>query len=304
LEHLRWCRKSADLREAVDLEYRLIRLNESDLIEAEALLAQCFAHTQDDNTPLILEAVIPSNLKLLSAATTLGLLPKDELVEPYMARTRRAVDLWLELRPGPFDQAEGLVWRGQLEKFAKEEKALADFRKALDLNPNHFDAAMHLAMYVFETDPEQAIASFERLNQRYPENALVRYYLASAYRAMGRLEKARQFFDEMLAANPNEVSALIERGYLSLDQQEVEDAERRFRRALELAPGNARGYLALSCCLQLRGNEREAKPYREKFQQLEAEEKRGREKAARQLEMALKHDAAQRVPHGLAEVGP
>ncbi|MGH7172001.1 MAG: tetratricopeptide repeat protein [Gemmataceae bacterium] len=304
LQHLRWCQNSADLREAVDLEYRLNRLKASDLLEAEALLAQCFSHPQDANTPLILEAVIQSSLKLLSAATTLGLLAKDELVEPYVARTRRAVDLWLELRPGPFDRAEGLVWRGQLEKFTKGEKALADFRKALDLNPNHFDAAMHLAMYVMEADPEQAIASLERLNQRYPKNALVRYDLASAYRAMGRLEKARQLFDDMLADNPNEVSALIERGYLSLDRQEVEDAERRFRRALELAPANARGYLALSCCLQLRGNAREAKPYREKFQQLEAEEKRFREEAARQLERTLKRDAAKRVPAGSAEVGP
>jgi tetratricopeptide (TPR) repeat protein len=297
LEHLRVCRSRSKLQDAVDLEYRLIRLKKGDLAEAGALLAQCASGLQDASTPSILEALIEGSLQFLTTAATLELLSGGELVEPYMDRTRRAVDLWLQLRPGPPDQAEGLVWRGQLEKLAKQDsKALADFREALELRPDHFDATMHLAMHVVQADPGQAIVYFERLRREHPENNLVRFSLASSYRGVGRLEEAQSLLDDMLASNPDDVPALIERGYISLDRQQVEDAEHRFRKAIALAPVNSRGYLALSCCLQLLNNETEAKQCRERFQQLEADHKRSMDEAARQFEMELKRTASYSTP--------
>ncbi len=176
------------------------------------------------------------------------------------------------------------MWRGRLYGFANDSaRARADFRKALELDPDHLDARMYLALSVAQELPEEAVAHFHRLCQQYPDNKVARFSLASTRRALGQLEEARQVLDEMLASNPNDVSVLIERGYIALDTQRVEDAERWLRRAVELAPSDARSHLALSCCLRVAGKETEAKHYQDRFQQLEAEQTSRREETIRQI---------------------
>src|SRR5207249_1211141 len=158
-------------------------------------------------TPLILEALLVGTLDALEPFFSAGMVLDSEKGGPLLERARRAVDLWLRVCPGRADQVQGLVWRGRIHAFASAQpQAVADFRKALELDPDHFDARLHLAQAVAQKAPAEAARHFQILRERDPTNNQVRFSLATIRRGLGQIEEARQVLDEMLADDPDNVS--------------------------------------------------------------------------------------------------
>jgi tetratricopeptide (TPR) repeat protein len=152
--------------------------------------------------------------------------------------------------------------------------AIAAFRQALELAPEHLEARTQLALAIAQEAPGEAVRHLQYLVERDPSNVNFRFWLGTARMNLGQSEQARQLFDALLVENPDNVSTLVERGLLALDLQQVGEAETYLRRALALAPNQPEVHLALSRCYHAAGKTEEATKAYNKFTLLEAKRKR------------------------------
>jgi len=263
LDHLRAYEKGRGVPEAAALEQRLLRVQEGNVEAVGELLTFCDDHPDAPETPLILEACIEGLLKSGSGS------PRSE-------QTRRAIDRWLASRPAAVDQAQGLVWRARTHALANDQPAaLAELHRALELEPDYFEARLYLALFTADQSPAGAAAHLRALHARDPADDRVRFALATVLRNVGELAEARQILDELLAAQPENRIALAERGYVALDLHEAADAERWLRQALRLAPDDPPLNMALATCMRMANRPAESKTYQERFEKLDAERTEG-----------------------------
>ncbi len=183
----------------------------------------------------------------------------------------QAADRWLRLREGKADQVQGLVWRGRARALAGDyPNGVADYRKALELDPGHFEARKFLAFAVAEEAPEEMIAHLLILRERRPEDKHVSFALANAYHSLGRLREARRVLEETPDAGPHQFAFLVERGGVALDEGQLAESEDLLRQALALAPNEPSVRQALSRCLLSAGKTAEANEHQREFERLQA----------------------------------
>ncbi|MSQ96913.1 MAG: tetratricopeptide repeat protein [Gemmataceae bacterium] len=276
--HLQIYENHAGADADVDQERRLLRIQQGNLIEAEATLAWCAKNPNALQTPLMLEALIEGCLSGLWATLQCEMAGQGEVSPADFARAQRAIDQWLAQRPGQPDQVQGHVWLGKLHSVARDyPKAHAAFRKAVDLDPQSFAARELLGLSLLHDAPAEAALHLQALHQRDPANAKISYFLATVRRTLGELEAAAQLLDAVLAQQPEHVPALVERGRVALDQRHAADAELWLHRAMTLAPNHAQANMIYSQCLQQADRAAEAKRYHDRFLEIEAEVKRQRD---------------------------
>jgi tetratricopeptide (TPR) repeat protein len=264
--------KKAAPNSDIDLEKQLCRVQQGNLAEADALLARCEALPDSPQTPLILEAVVEGSLKGLFLAVQRENAGQGEVSLADFTRAQRAVDQWLKSRPTQADQVQGYMWSGKLKSLARDyPKAEASFRKAIELDPDHFSARHLLAVMLAQQAPEEAAQHLELLHQRDPANATVSFLLATVRRDLGQHDQAGQLLDALLAQYPDRVPFLVERGRVALDQRLPREAERWLRRAAALAPNHAQANLFLSQSLQQTDREAEAKVFHDRFLQIKCQ---------------------------------
>lgn len=256
------------------LEQRLILLYRAELSEADKLLEECTADPASADAYWILEAVIMATLHRLEEARGKGSNVLDGQAAGFRLLTERAVTHWLAWHLARTDQVQGLLWRGRLHLLIiNQEEAIADFGKALELDPECRDARLHLAMTLYERDPKSALVHLEFLWQRERSDERVCFALASCCRSLGRLKEAEQLLDEFLRDNPRNVGILLERGKTALDRGRPEEAEPFLRRAVAEAPDDPAIRLTLSRCLHLTGKAEEAQQLQRRYHAISAENK-------------------------------
>jgi tetratricopeptide (TPR) repeat protein len=269
--HLQECDQRGKPSAELELERRLLRVQQGDLAAADDLLAQCAGNPQASQSGLILEAVIEGSLVRLVEMFRQESSGQGQLNASDFARAQRAVDLWRDSRSDPIDQGQEKVWRGLLHALARESAKSTDaFRAAVALDPNSFRARELLAKALITDEPEESARHFEILHRRDPKHEMVSFHLAQASRSIGNLDRAEQVLDELLAANPDHPFVLVERGRVALDRRRPQDAERWLRRAVRLAPDDPQANLQLSLCLQQTDREEEARQYHDKYVQAAA----------------------------------
>jgi tetratricopeptide (TPR) repeat protein len=248
-----------------------LSLQQGDLSEVPSLLAWCVGQPEARETPLILEAIIESTLNRPATRDEQpgSFAPPAEASPPDPAKLMWAVNHWLRLQSNRADQVQGLVWRSQA--FAEQgdkESAARDLRTALEIDPDHWDARLQLVLLVGYQAPEEAVANLEILRSRRPGDRELGLSLATFRRQLGQLEEAARILDELLAANPNDVFVLVERGYVELNARKPDQAERFLRRAYEVSPDVPEVNLAFSGWLTQAGRPEEAKSYYDRGLQL------------------------------------
>jgi tetratricopeptide (TPR) repeat protein len=254
VQRLRLAEKHGAPAEAVAIEQQLLRVQAGDLTDANALTQFCTDHPDGPEAALILEALIEGSFKKINVPLA-----------------KWCVELWLKNRPGTFDQARGLLWHGRLSEFSQDfPQALADYQQAVELAPEFLPARLRLVEALVREEPRQAIPHVEWLRQRGPDDAAVRFQTARLYRNLGQSEEAGKLLDALLAATPDKVPVLLERGRVAMDLNRSADAERWLVHAFSLAPEQREVNLALADCLRQAGRLDEAKPYQDKAQEIEA----------------------------------
>jgi tetratricopeptide (TPR) repeat protein len=272
--HLRKCELQGGLDDSLNLEYRLLRLQQGEIDEIPKLMAEYQERLQSPQTLLVLEAVVLGTLKTMAPPPGLNVNLRDEAI-PFLVLARKAVDLWLLMDTSQVDYTIGLFWRGRIRALLGDRSnGIPDFQQAISLDPNQDEARLHLALMISQAKPAEAAWHFAFLLNRNPSDQHIQYALAHIYRAIGRLDEAESLLSEILNANPNDVLVLLERGLLAMDRSQRSEAEQYLVRAFELSPNNPEVNLAFSQYMQLCGNTEKVKEYYARFEYLEAEKKR------------------------------
>src|SRR5262249_40561182 len=132
------------------LERCLLRAQDGDLAEVQETLWH-FIEEQHPDTALILEALVLGYMKVGSSKAG----------QAALARL-------LEMEP---DNLAGLYWRGVISAHrGNEQAALADYRRVLELNPEHPEARKRLADLLVTRDPVEARTHLDRLLQSQPRD--------------------------------------------------------------------------------------------------------------------------------------
>src|SRR5262249_53195539 len=151
-----------------------------------------------------------------------------------------------------------LVWRGQTYgRLRAAEQARKDFRRALELDPDHDAARLALAEnLIAHSKAPEALGHLERLRQRQPGNEAVLVNLARCYPDLDRPEEARRLLDSLLAAptlraSPRYAQVLNERAQLALSLRRTAEAEAWARKAVAAQPFELEANYTLCRCLEL-----------------------------------------------------
>lgn len=118
--------------------------------------------------------------------------------------------------------------------------------RALDLQPRWDDAALLKAQVLVAAGGDQRIEKFYRSYLRAnPKSYRVRLSFARYLVDLKRWEKARDQFKRVVSQRPQDKETMYALGLLSLQTGHLEDADRQFRRVVELDPyhDQARLYL-------------------------------------------------------------
>ena len=110
--------------------------------------------------------------------------------------------------------AQGYAARGQvLAKSGKTEEALAEFDRALTLDPYNVQALYGRGLiYQADKQHEQAIADFTAANGLTPQRVEPLLARATSYLALDKTKEAAADLDEAVQADPNSAQAWSARG--------------------------------------------------------------------------------------------
>jgi tetratricopeptide (TPR) repeat protein len=136
------------------------------------------------------------------------------------------------------NDAQGYAARGQaLAKSGKAEEALAEFDRALALDPYNVPALYGRGLiYQAEKQHEQAIADFTAANGLTPQRVEPLLARATSYLAVDKTKEAASDLDEAVQADPNSAQAWSVRGVTYERLGDKAKAFASYGRALALRP--------------------------------------------------------------------
>ncbi len=137
--------------------------------------------------------------------------------------------------------------------------AIADFKKAIELNPSFTDAHINLGIsYAGSADCRRAIESFNTAVMQVPDRIKVYYNRGICYKSLGMHEAAIEDFARVIGSDLEDRSviamALLNRGALlarpGMYQRAIDD----FKHVVELDPGSALAYRNMAALYEMTGN--------------------------------------------------
>lgn len=249
--------------ESIDLERALAQAQSGDLDEVERMLLSFIERGHPDTT-LILEALV-----------------QGYLTTYQLQRAIAELNRWLERQP---DNTQALLWRGQTWLLLdRRDAALADYRRAVDLDLEDDEAAHKLADVLLAShQASKAWPYFQRWHERRPDNPEALLGLARCEAELGRTDEAVVLLDHVLSIDAKHAAALALRGKLAVDAGQLVEAERWLRRSLAVAPREREGLFSLYRCLQALDRPNEARECLETIERIDADLER-----LKQLKTAL-----------------
>src|SRR5262249_42097663 len=141
----------------------------------------------------------------------------------YMHRLRyqpanACLSRWIEEAP---DSAKPYYWRAWvLERMNNPRKAMADYRCALEHDPEHFQARLRIAeMLLEDNDPLRALPHLERLRRTFPDSPHVKARLGQCYLLQGKRAQARELLEAAQPDLPDDAPLLIHLAKLDLQER-------------------------------------------------------------------------------------
>ena len=196
---------------------------------------------------------------------TLEALYRGDLAARNWDRAGLWLHLWLESYPD--DWAPRLWQADLLAKFKKYDQARADYRRVLELRPDHPAALLGAGLVALDAradyaEAEKYLGRLLALRPGHPEATLG---LARCAFGRGDLAAARKGALEVLAAHPDDAGAALLLGQAEAEAGRDEEAERWLRQAE--AGGADRGAVSylLDQVLRRLGRPEEAQVYQRRF---------------------------------------
>jgi predicted Zn-dependent protease len=237
------------------LEWALVAVQRGKLLKTEPFLRRCLRQQHPD-------------LVLILETLSWELMRRNRLQD-----AAALLELWVEKQP---DDYEALVRHGWVAEHVFDvPRAIADYRKALTLQPDRDSVRLRVAeLLLNQNQAPGALADVEELRRRDPGNPDVILCAARCLRLLGRMPEAQHVLDQFLAANPRHAGALALRAQLALEAGRTQEAERLLRQAAALEPLNRQVNYALMQCLKQLGKTAEIKAVEARVAEADAELKR------------------------------
>lgn len=229
--HLDACSK-ADGKKSGDvvLEWALLGAAQGDLAEVEEFL-QTRARKDPAAAPLIWEALAEGNARLYRVLTALSIFED-----------------WLAAEP---DNPRAYRLRGNLYRRIGARKAVDDYRRAIELDPEDDEARWWLAVVLQDAGQfPEALEQLEHLRARGWPDPDLRVRIARSLDRVGRTPEARDLLDLVLADNPDHGPALRVRGQIEFLAGDLPEAEKWLRAAARALPADYQTRHTLVQCLR------------------------------------------------------
>jgi spermidine synthase/Flp pilus assembly protein TadD len=144
------------------------------------------------------------------------------------------------------------------------DRATAEFREALGLDPDSATAHWHLGKALASRAQVGAVDHLRRSVELGPDNSAARHDLATALLETGHYDEAMDHFRKALPSMPDAAVAYNSLGVGLVSRSKLADAIDQFREAIRLRPTYVEAYNNLGTALAFQGKREEAV---EQFQQ-------------------------------------
>ena len=192
------------------------------------------------------------------AAGLMTALPGDL---PWRANDLVALAAWQTARKdyaaalNSLDRARGLdpkqsnipFQRGIINlRMSQPDQAVADFRQAIELNPDSAASYLNLGIAYYQGGkPQEAKPAFQKAVELDPELTLARLLLAQVLAATNDLATAEQEYRQVLALEPDNAKAMRGVGFCRIRQADYNAAVTAYRDATRAEPDNADSWSGL-----------------------------------------------------------
>jgi tetratricopeptide (TPR) repeat protein len=224
-------------------------------VQLEFLLLRVQTGEVDEVAPDLIAVVEKGHPEAPLILSTLAVAYMHNL--RYM-RADACLTRWIQLDP---NSAKAYQYRGWvLERLNRRREAMADYRKALELDQDLVPVRVQVAELLLEDhQPQEALPHLERLYRQVPDHPLVQSRLGMCRFLRGEFAEARRLMEAAVVQLPRDPSLLIYLAKLDLQEGRTADAERRLRAVVRADPSDTEAYYALAGVLQAQGRSDEAR---------------------------------------------
>jgi Flp pilus assembly protein TadD len=146
----------------------------------------------------------------------------------------------------------------------KTDEARAEYARSIAADPKMSEAYLNLGMILLDKQENTAaVAPLRKAVELLPAQSRPRYLLAVALDRSGDHAGAAESFEALLHLDSNDVAAIDYLGWAALRQGKPDEAEKRFRRALEVQPKEAEARRGLAQSLDAQKKPASAGAYRD-----------------------------------------
>ena len=142
-------------------------------------------------------------------------------------------------------------------------EAKPEYERAIALDSKFFEAYLNLGTLLLENSPKEAVAPLRKAVELQPAQNHPRYLLAVALDRSGDEAGAAEQFQQILALEPNDVTALKYLGWYFLRHEKPAEAETKFREAVGVASKDQKALLGLAQSLEAENKPEAAEAYQE-----------------------------------------
>lgn len=182
------------------------------------------------------------------------------------------LEKWIEIEP---NNPAPYYWLGEVAKRAERAPDARDYyTQALERDPTYRNAAVRLARELFEVRAyAEALQLLEPFLARDPKDREVRLLVAHACCEPSQLARARSLLEPLCEEFPTDAEVMLERGRLELREEHYAEAEKWLRQAFEKNPFDPQVSFNLSRALAGQGKADDIKQSRDRFIQIEADQR-------------------------------
>ncbi len=174
----------------------------------------------------------------------------------------------------------------------KSDEANAEYARTIAIDPKMSEAYLNLGMLLLDKQEDAAaVAPLRKAVELLPAQSRPRYLLAVAQDRSGDRAGAAESFHALLLLDPNDLTAIDYLGWAALRQGRPDEAEARFRRALEVQPNGPEARSGLAHSLDAQKKPEAARAYRD-YLELKSDDSEARSRLVHLLVEQKENDAA------------
>jgi protein O-mannosyl-transferase len=140
------------------------------------------------------------------------------------------------------------------DKLGNFDKAIVEFKGALNINPNYFFGLNNLGnIYGKQGKYEEAINNFQKALDQKSDYSPAYYNIARAYHLVGKKQEAVESYRKAIRFNPYFEQAFYNLAYLTMELNGFDEAIENFNKFIKMQPNHSRAHFGLGNALMMKG---------------------------------------------------